>query len=414
MNKRPIVIISSYPPRPCGIASFCEEAREFIRKANPNQEVLVISHTDGEGEGVFPIIDMSLEDWWVPVVEKVNELKPYAVHVQHEYGLYKYINEQGKEDRNQGFLDLLDALSRHPTIIEPHTVHGRLLEQEANFIYQMCRRANVVLFKCHYQKWRLHWTFPEFGLKIPRNIMVVPHGARPDRRYEPESIPALKAELGLDKVLNSGTHIVGLVGWIQPNKRWDILTSCWEEVAQEIKNKCKENGNQNWILLAAGLVRGDLYSKKIGEKYREGVRRLEEKGLAHYYEFEPRGERYYKVMALCDFIVLPSIDETQSGTLARIIALNKPFISIAPMEGLTSQTVESDGGILFTTRDNLRKKIIDLACDGRRRMELGNNLKWYLENVVSWNIVAQQYQKAYKLACESIKNKINLEFETEF
>ena len=51
---------------------FCEEAREFIQKANPDREVLVISHTDGEGEGVFPIIDMSRHDWWKPVAEKVK------------------------------------------------------------------------------------------------------------------------------------------------------------------------------------------------------------------------------------------------------------------------------------------------------------------------------------------------------
>ena len=53
----PIVMISSYPPRLCGIGTFCEEAREFIQKANPDREVLVISHTDGQGRDVFPLID---------------------------------------------------------------------------------------------------------------------------------------------------------------------------------------------------------------------------------------------------------------------------------------------------------------------------------------------------------------------
>ena len=42
-----------------------EEAREFIQKANPQRDVLVISHTDGRGEGVFPIIDMRRWDWCV-------------------------------------------------------------------------------------------------------------------------------------------------------------------------------------------------------------------------------------------------------------------------------------------------------------------------------------------------------------
>lgn len=70
MNESgPILLISSYLPRLCGLATFCEEAREFIQKQNPEIEVLVISHTDGRGEGVFPIIGMSQRDWWKPVVE---------------------------------------------------------------------------------------------------------------------------------------------------------------------------------------------------------------------------------------------------------------------------------------------------------------------------------------------------------
>ena len=112
----PIVMISSYPPRLCGIATFCEEAREFIRKANPDREVLVISHTDGEGEGVFPLIDMQRRDWIKPVVAKVRELGPYAVHIQHEYGLYEYYDSRGIGDNNAGFINLLDLFGQ-PRIV---------------------------------------------------------------------------------------------------------------------------------------------------------------------------------------------------------------------------------------------------------------------------------------------------------
>ncbi|MCD6364868.1 MAG: hypothetical protein J7M14_03245, partial [Planctomycetes bacterium] len=167
----PIVMISSYPPRLCGIGTFCEEAREFIRKHNPDRDVLVISHTDGRGEGVMPLIDLSKRGWWRPVADKVHELKPYVVHIEHEYGLYEYIDERGQGDGNNGLLDLLDAISDVPTVIEPHTVHGRLTHFESDFIFKMTRRADVVLFKCHYQKWRLDWTFARLGWPTPRNIM---------------------------------------------------------------------------------------------------------------------------------------------------------------------------------------------------------------------------------------------------
>jgi len=62
------------------------------------------------------------------------------------------------------------------------------------------------------------------------------------------------------------------------------------------------------------------------------------------------------MMGVCDFIVLPSTDETQSGTLARIIALNKPHITTAPMEGLTAQTLESGGAYSSPPRIGSKNK----------------------------------------------------------
>jgi 1,2-diacylglycerol 3-alpha-glucosyltransferase len=397
MNN-PIVMLSSYPPRLCGIATFCEEAREFIQKHNPDRQVLVISHTDGSGDGVIPIMDNTKRNWWKPVAEEIHNLKPYAVHIQHEYGLYEYLDERGHGDCQDGLLSLMDAINDVPTIIEPHTIHGRLTDHEADFIFKMSRRIDVVLFKCHYQKWRLDWNFAGRGWETPRNIMVVPHGARSDKRYSLAEVVELREELGLSHLPKLSTHLVGLIGWIQSNKRWDILTGMWEEIAEEIERRTGEQ----WDLLAAGTMR-DPNHKDDYERYKEEVQFLARKGLAHYYEFVPRGDIYYKMMALCDFIVLPSTDETQSGTLARIIALNKPYITTAPMEGLTAQTIESGGGMLFTNKDLLKRQVIELACNEGLRMEYGERLKHYLENVVSWDVVAKQYNEAYELAREAKK-----------
>jgi 1,2-diacylglycerol 3-alpha-glucosyltransferase len=408
-NSDPIVIISSYPPRLCGIGTFAEEAREFIQKANPGRQVLVISHTDGQGEGVLPIIDISKRDWWKTVAGKVYELHPFAVHLEHEYGLYEHYDSRGEGDGNEGFLDLLDAINEFPTIVEPHTVHGRLTDFEANFIYKMCERARVVLFKCHYQKWRLEWNFVGRGWQTPRNVMVVPHGARPDKRWGIEDVPTLREELGLDKVENFGKHLVGMVGWIQSNKRWDILTSMWEDIHAEILAR----SGHNWDLLAAGSMRDPNHLSDFNH-YREQLKVLEGKGIAHYFEFVPRGEIYYKVMAVCDFIVLPSTDETQSGTLARIIALNKPYITTAPMEGLTAQTLESGGGLLFTNKEMLKDEVIAMACNEDLRLRLGENLKKYLDEVVSWELVANQYNEAYELARHSVATGQPVELPLEF
>ena len=398
MPVQPIVVISSYPPRLCGIGTFCEEAREFIQARYPDRPVRVISHCDGAGEGVIPIIDVSSPDWWIPVADEVARLDPYAVHIEHEYGLYEYRDANGMGDQNRGFIELLRALAPYPVIVEPHTVHGRLCDHEARFVQQMAANVEVVLFKARYQRWRLDWNFSSRGWETPTNIMVVPHGARDDRRWSMEEVAGLKRELGFASVPYLGDHYVGLVGWIQRNKRWDILISMWEELSAEIL----AHTGVKWSLLAAGEMRDPNDREEYG-KYLTQLEELERKGLAHFYEFIPRGDIYYQVMACCDFVVLPSIDETQSGTLARIVALNKPYVSTAPMEGLTSQTLESKGGLLFSTKPMLRECVLRLAEDEHLRLELGDNLRKYLDEVVSWRVVANQYAEAYELAREAIR-----------
>jgi glycosyltransferase involved in cell wall biosynthesis len=203
----------------------------------------------------------------------------------------------------------------------------------------------------------------------------------------------LKEELGLDKLKYLSSNLVGLIGWIQSNKRWDILTSIWVDIIREIKKRTGED----WDLLAAGAMRDKAHTEDYNH-YKKSVEILEKKGIAHYYEFIPRGDIYYKVMAVCNFIVLPTVDETQSGTLARIIALKKPYITTAPLEALTAQTLESDGGLLFTNKQMLKEKVIRMACNRDLRRKLSENLEKYLKETVAWRIIAKEYKDAYKSA----------------
>jgi hypothetical protein len=46
----------------------------------------------------------------------------------------------------------------------------------------------------------------------------------------------------------------------------------------------------------------------------------------------------------------------------------------------------------------LAESVVRLACDEGLRMRLGNQLKYYLDNIVSWDLIADQYNAAYDLA----------------
>lgn len=409
---QPLVMVSSFPPRLCGIGTFAEEALEFIEKALPTRPIHIVTHADCGDEShpdyVFHrVIDLSRPDWYKAVADTLHDIDPYAVHIEHEYGLYNYVDEQGESDFNDGFLKLLEAIDDLPTVVEPHTVHGRMHPEELDFIQRLADRCKVLLFKCDYQKWRLEWVLAQQDAKVPTNIMIVPHGARPDRRYDPYRIDQIKEELGLQDLI--GKRLAGLVGWIQNNKRWDIATNVWGEVVDLIRAQTGEE----WCLFAAGAMR-DPNHRRDFDYYVSEIRKLEKRGLARFHEFIPRGETYYQIMGLCDFVFLPTLDETQSGTLARIISLNKPYITTAPLEGLTAQTVENEGGLLFTNRDTLKRRILRLATNEDLRWHLGEKLRRYLNERVSWNLVAQQYLDAYDLARAAAHDGKEVRFPSEF
>ena len=82
--------------------------------------------------------------------------------------------------------------------------------------------------------------------------------------------------------------------------------------------------------------------------------------------------------------------------------------------GLTAQTLESSGGLLFTNKEMLKKQVIKLATDEALRWDLGYKLYRYLMEVVSWEVVAAQYYSAYHAAIEEKESGTPAYFDQEF
>ena len=392
-QRDPLVVVSSYPPRKCGIATFTEEALEFVRAHQPERPLHIVSHLDGRGPQVHPLLDQDDPNWPETVCAAIQQLNPYVVHLEHEYGLYSYRDPvTGSRDNNERFIQLLALLRAAgiPTVVETHTVHGRYTEAEEQFLRQLVATCTTLILKCDYQRWRMEWNFHE----RPENVIVIPHGARPDKLdLDAEDC---KRRLGLHELV--GKPVLGLIGWIQTNKRWDLILDQWEHLRREVL----EQTGQEWMLLCAGNMR-DPNDTAFFEMCRAKAQELERKGIARYVEFDPRGDVYYEMMACFDAVALPSLDETQSGTLARILALGKPYITSAPLEGLTSQTVESEAGLLFSNEATLRRGLLRLMTNATLRAELSANARSYLHKVVSWDVVAEQYLDAHAMAAAKMR-----------
>ena len=67
---------------------------------------------------------------------------------------------------------------------------------------------------------------PKVRNRLLRNLIVKEGLIAPNKRHH------IKDELGLGEL--KGRRVAGLVGWIQSNKRWDIVLDCWEQVEQAV------------------------------------------------------------------------------------------------------------------------------------------------------------------------------------
>ncbi|MBW1993300.1 MAG: hypothetical protein JRI77_02485, partial [Deltaproteobacteria bacterium] len=65
-------------------------------------------------------------------------------------------------------------------------------------------------------------------------------------------------------------------------------------------------------------------------------------------------------------------------------------------------------------KEMLKQKVLRMAYDENLRLELGENLKRYLDQVVSWDVVCKQYNQAYRLARKAKRTGQPVELEREF
>ncbi|HKC73694.1 MAG TPA: hypothetical protein VKF37_05770, partial [Chloroflexota bacterium] len=57
-----------------------------------------------------------------------------------------------------------------------------------------------------------------------------------------------------------------------------------------------------------------------------------------------------------------------------------------------------EAGLLFTNEATLRRALLHLMCDVSLRAVLSDNAARYVRDVVSWDVVAEQYLAAYERA----------------
>ena len=377
-----IVMVTSWSPRHCGIATYSSELVGALRKNGHHVDIICHIDDDYGGhreEGVYPVIDTNDPGWDEKVHATLEQIKPDVVHIQHEYGLYLTHGDYGGR-----ILPLLFRLKleKIPSVMTYHSIYTSLDRPEAIFTDVSLRLLDSAIVHAEVQKlflpYNLDW--------IPHNVHVISHGAK-----EVVPDPLAKERFGL-----AGKKVALCIGWFEPNKRFEDVVEIWPEVIREAGTAA--------ILLIAGDARPGSIT---GIKYKEQLlRKIDESPVKDHIRtilgaFDP--DTYDSIISASDFVVLPYKHASQSGNLAHSFALNKPAI-VSSLEGLKAEIEASGAGIAVPVDDleELRKAITILLTSDLMLETYSEHAQGYVANHIIWENVARKHTLVYENAIDRV------------
>jgi len=220
-----ICLVSTFPPAPCGIATYCSYLIDGLLSADADLGITVLA----EGPVAHDLRsrvhanDSFREDSdYVPaILHQVRAAAPDVVHIQHEYGIFGF---------DERFLRLLAALreNRVPTVVTLHTVHtgsslglgccSRADRRLRTFVdiesYQrrLCELSGMTIV---HQDWPMRAALVEQGARADR-VASIPHGT-----LQETGMPGAVAKERLG--YPAGTPLLVAFGYFEPSKNHQCL-----------------------------------------------------------------------------------------------------------------------------------------------------------------------------------------------
>ena len=303
-----VAYLSTYPPRECGIATFCEDLISATGNSGFFAEPAVIAMENGAryhrySRPVVHVVDDSREGDYQEAADLINDSPAEVVSIQHEFGIHG-----GAE--GAGLRRFLDRVAK-PVITTLHTVlpnpdpviHStvRALGEKSERLMVMNPLANQIL--------RSEYQIP------PRKLAFVHHGA-PAPLAEPRR--EVKARLGLE-----GRKVMCTFGLVGPGKGLEYAIAALPRVVAR---------HPELLYLIVGETHPGARPGGV-DVYRETLTRMiQDLGLTGSVQFVNHyltKDEIVSYLAASDIYITPYLNPHQicSGTLAYAMAAGRAIIS---------------------------------------------------------------------------------------
>jgi glycosyltransferase involved in cell wall biosynthesis len=371
-----LVLVSTYPPRRCGLATFAADLRTALRAAAPRWRVDVCA-IDWDGSAYGPAVTRVLaqdhRDGYRPAARAVAASGADLVVIQHEFGIFG-------GPHGAYLLDFTDELTRLgvPYAVTLHTVLSAPPAGPAAVLAALLGGAALATVFTGSAR----TIATRSGVVDPGRVVVVPHGvpARLGRPVAPAELgPAVAAALAAV----AGNRVLSTFGLLRPGKGLETVIAALPEVVSR---------HPDVRYLIAGATHPEVV-RTSGESYRTGLVGLaRELGVAEQVRFVDTFLSEPELAALLDRTLVHltpyrSVEQTCSGVLTFALAAGCAVVStsyryaidlVTPPDGPPrGALVPFDDPAAFATAvGDLLADPLRLAAARAAARQVGTELTW--------------------------------------
>ena len=369
-----MLIVSSYPPRECGLATFSNDIVNSVKKVFGHTlpiEVCALENVKHQfkygNEVKYTISTSSLDDYRL-VAEKINERNDIGlVCIQHEFGLH------GGEYGNYVLAFLLTL--NKPIITVFHTVLPEPDKKRKKLVQGIVDLSNRIVVLTNKSKEILT---SQYGCQNAK-INVIPHGTH--------TVLWEQKEILKNKYSYSDKVVMSTFGLISENKSIETVLYALPEIITK---------HPEVIYMVIGKTHPEVI-KNEGEKYRNRLLGIVEK--LHLQNNVVFVNEYLELKQLLEYLTLSDIylfsskdpNQAVSGTFAYALSCGCAVISTPIPHAI--EAFEDGNGILLKEFDNSREfqeAILNLVENKEKRVTMGRNA-YALSHSTIWENVAIKY-----------------------
>jgi glycosyltransferase involved in cell wall biosynthesis len=352
-------LVSTYPPRACGIGTFSRDLREALLGADGVSAVdlvAIVREDDvDEAAEVVTRIHQDQRGDYAAAARVLERRGDDVVVIQHEYGIFG-----GHEGAH--VLSLAAEL-RQPMVLTLHTVLSAPSVRQAETLRALCERAALV---CVFTETARRMIL-DARLVSPERVRVVPHGGPTELLPDPDAAARLARPPHRPGTPESGTigadrSVLATFGLISPGKGIEMAIAAMPAIIAR---------HPKALYVIAGQTHPEV-AKLHGEEYRISLERLaRDLDLADHVVFD---DRFLDIDDLSSMLTATTIyltpyrsrEQIVSGALTFAIVAGCPTVSTPYF--YAEDLLASGAGVLVPFDDPaaLAEAVIGLLDDPQR------------------------------------------------